>query len=266
MYLSYNAPHTPMHALKEDLERYSHIEDKRRRTYAAMVHNMDNNIGKVIAYLDEKQLRDNTLIIFASDNGGATHNASDNGIYRGMKGSKWEGGHRVPCIMNWPAGGLTGGKHIDLLTSTLDFMPTSLSAAGKPEIAQKLKLDGIDLLPEFKKVTQSQATKSAKGHDILFFRRAVAAGVRDGSWKLIRVKNEDATFRYLLFDISKDIGETNDLATQQPERVQQLAAKLKHWESTVQSPGWPTADKWKNFQRLKHNTNVIGRDAERKLP
>lgn len=263
MYLSYNAPHTPMHALEEDLKIYKHIENKKRRTYAAMVHNMDKNIGKLRSYLEEKKLTDNTIVIFASDNGGATTNASDNGIYRGMKGSKWEGGHRVPSLIHWPAGGLTGGRRIDMLTSTLDFMATSLDAAGRKEKIKELKLDGISLLPGLKKVSSSSAPK---GHGTLYFRRSVAAGVREGNWKLIRVENEDKSHRFLLFDLSKDIGETKDLTKQHPERVQKLAAKLTTWEKGLQAPAWREGKHWENNQRKKHNMDVIGRAAEKRLP
>ncbi|MCP5537584.1 MAG: sulfatase-like hydrolase/transferase [Akkermansiaceae bacterium] len=260
MYLSYNAPHTPMHALEEDLALYRHIDKKNRRTYAAMVHNMDQNIGRLRRHLEENQLSDNTMVIFCSDNGGATTNASDNGIYRGMKGSKWEGGHRVPCIIHWPAGGLTGGKRIGMLTSTLDFMATSLDVAGRKEQIKALGLDGVSLLPGLQNISPS------KGHDTLYFRRSVAAAVRDGNWKLIRVENEDLGHRFLLFDLARDIGETKDLAKQHPERVQQLAAKLATWEKGIQAPAWREGKKWESNQRKKHHMDVIGREAERKLP
>lgn len=262
MYLSYNAPHSPMHALEEDLALYQNIPKKGRRTYAAMVHNMDKNIGKLRAYLKEQKLSENTIVIFTSDNGGATTNSSDNGVYRGMKGSKWEGGHRVPCLIHWPAGGLSGGKKIDMLTSTLDFMATSLDAAGQQEKIKELDLDGISLLPGLRKVSSSE------GHSTLYFRRSVAAGVREGNWKLIRVENDDQdqSHRFLLFDLSKDPGETKDLTKQHPERVQKLAAKLIAWEKGLQAPAWREGKKWEGNQRKKHNMDVIGRDAERKLP
>ena len=260
MYLSYNAPHTPMHAKEEDLAKYAHIENKGRRTYAAMVHSLDANVGRLRAFLAANQMQENTMLIFASDNGGATSNVSDNGIYRGMKGSKWEGGHRVPCLIYWPAGGIVAGVRVDLLSSTLDFMATSLDAAGNAQRIKALALDGISLLPELRK----EAGVSER--EILYFRRSVAAGVRDGDWKLIRVEKEDMSFRYLLFDLSNDIGETNNLSREHPERVQALAAKLKQWETSLEQPAWREGDYWENNQRKKHRMDVIGRDAERKLP
>lgn len=107
---------------------------------------------------------------------------------------------------------------------------------------------------------------ATKGHDVLYFRRAVAAGLRDGSWKLIRVEKKDKSYRYLIFDLSSDIGETKNLAEQHPERVEQLAAKLAAWEEDLQPPDWREGDYWEKNQRLKHRMEVIGRDAERRLP
>ena len=260
MYLSYNAPHTPMHAKDVDLKRYAHIKKKGRRTYAAMVHSLDENIGRFRTFLEKHNMENNTLLIFTSDNGGATTNSSDNGIYRGMKGSKWEGGHRVPCLIYWPKGNLKGGRKSHMLVSTLDFMATSLDAAGRKEIIKELKLDGVSLLPGL------QAEADGKAHSILYFRRSVAAGVRDGNWKLIRVEEKDKSFRYLLFNLSKDPSETRDLSQQHPKRVQELATKLKTWEKGLQEPAWREGKMWENNQRLKHRMEVMGRDAERKLP
>lgn len=260
MYLSYNAPHTPMHAKKEDLAKYSHIKKKGRRIYAAMVDNMDANIGRLRDFLKKNQLEKNTLIIFASDNGGATTNSSDNGIYRGMKGSKWEGGHRVPCLLYWPNGKLTGGQKSELLVSTLDFMATSLDAAGEPALIKDLKLDGVSLLP----LLQNEVTEEA--HGVLYFRRTVAAGLRDGPWKLIRVENKDRSYTFTLFNLATDIGETVNLADKHPEKVKQLASKISIWEKGLMPPNWRNGEYWENNQRYKHRLDVIGRDAERRMP
>ncbi|NWK55864.1 sulfatase-like hydrolase/transferase [Verrucomicrobiaceae bacterium N1E253] len=263
MYLSYNAPHTPMHAKEEDLKKYESIEKKNRRTYAAMVDNMDANIGRLLIFLDDQKLRENSIIIFTSDNGGATTNASDNGIYRGMKGSKWEGGHRVPCLISWPKAGIHGGHRVPLLSSTVDFMATSLDAAGEAPQIDKLKLDGVSLLPALR---QGPAAKPTAARNALYFRRSAAAAIRENQWQLIRVTEEDNSHRYLLFDLSKDIGQTVDLSQEQPERLQKLATKLQTWEQDMQEPKWLEGKMWEKNQRLKHKMDVIGRDAERRLP
>ncbi len=122
LYASFNAPHTPMQATKEDLELYSNIKDKKRRTYAAMVHRLDVNIGKIIKTLKEQQLSKNTLIVFISDNGGPVFtNGSINAPFNGKKGILLEGGIHVPFIMNWQ-GKIASGKNYNNPVSSLDLV------------------------------------------------------------------------------------------------------------------------------------------------
>ena len=115
LYLTFNAPHTPYQAPQAYLDRYKDIADPSRRAYAAQITAMDDQIGRVVAALDEKKMRDNTLIVFQSDNGGTRNPMfagegdmskikipNDNGPYRDGKGSLYEGGTRVVAIMNWP--------------------------------------------------------------------------------------------------------------------------------------------------------------------
>jgi arylsulfatase A-like enzyme len=155
MYLAYNAVHTPMEAKEEDLEKF---KDHPRQKLAAMTWSLDKNIGKLLAKLEEAGIRDNTIIYFLSDNGGAHNNNSKVGALKGWKGNKFEGGHRVPFILSWPQR-LKGNSKFNGLTSSLDIFPTSLAAAEikKPD---DLLLDGIDLLPFLKgekKVILAQA-------------------------------------------------------------------------------------------------------------
>ena len=257
LYLSYTAPHTPMHAREDLLERFAEsIPNTKRRKYAARVTALDEGVAAVTKTLREEGMFDNTLLIFLSDNGGATTNASDNGPWRGMKGSKWEGGHRVPFLAHWPAG-LPSGATYDLPVTSMDITPTALAAAGA-DLAPGL--DGVDLRPFL-------LGKSGRPHQRLFWRRNVAAAVRDGDWKLIRIQEKDGSFRApLLFDIAADPGETQDLAKEHPRKAKELLELLVTWEVDMKTPGWIQGDRWLNNQRAKHKMSVIGRAAERAVP
>ena len=130
LYLSYNAPHTPLQATAMDLERNNHIEVEKRRTYAAMVSSMDDGIGLILDKLEEKKITDNTIVIFFSDNGGVEwYNFSDNGILRGIKGDFYEGGIRVPFFFHWK-GIIKSGINTKTSISHLDIFPTIIDAIG----------------------------------------------------------------------------------------------------------------------------------------
>lgn len=250
MYLSYNAVHTPLQAKQSDLNKFSNVTDKNRRTYDAMIYNMDEGIGRVIEALRKNNLEDNTLIFFINDNGGATNNASDNGWLRGMKGSKWEGGIRVAFIMKWPQH-IREGSIYNKPVSSLDILPTSLAAAGAHIPYERL--DGVDLFPYLK--------NSKTPHQNLFWRRGAAAAVRSGNWKLIRVKSDPI----LLFNLKKDVSETHNLANKKPQKVKKLLKKLSKWEEGLTQPHWYSS-MGDNNQIKKHRMEVVGREMERQLP
>jgi arylsulfatase A-like enzyme len=190
VYLAFNAPHTPYQAPQEYLDRYASIEDPTRRIYAAMVSCLDDEIGRVVAALDKKGMRENTLIFFHSDNGG-TKNAMfagvmadvskikipcDNGPYRDGKASLFEGGTRVCAFANWP-GKIKAGE-VDGLIHGVDLFATFASLAGASTEGCK-PLDGVDVWP-----TVSSGADSPR-EEIVYNVEPFRGAVRQGDWKLI---------------------------------------------------------------------------------
>ncbi len=149
LYVAYNTPHTPLQAPASYLDRYAGIEDRKRRTYAAMVSAMDDGVGRLQAALAEHGLREKTLVMFLSDNGGPVRQGSPNGASNGPlregKGTVYEGGIRVPCVLSWP-GTLPEGRVYDEPIIALDLTATALSAGGGLSGEEK-EIDGVSLLP-----------------------------------------------------------------------------------------------------------------------
>lgn len=254
LYLSFNAVHTPMEAEPEDYQYYPQISDDKRRKLAAMTRSLDRAVEGVIDALKERGLYENTLLFFLNDNGGATNNASDNGILRGMKGSKWEGGIRVPFMIQWPKG-LPSGKVYEEPVISLDILPTSLAAAtGEP--GEGVSFDGVNLLPYLR--DQIQVVPHAE----LFWRRGVAAAVRRAEWKAIRVEANPP----LLFNLKQDPGETTNLAKEKPLILRSLLQSLGEWEADLAEPLWREEKKWEINQLKKHRMDVLGREMERLFP
>ena len=252
LFASYNAPHTPMQATKEDLAHYSHISDKKRRTYAAMMRALDRGVGRLVAHLEETNELENTLIVFFSDNGGATNNGSWNGPLRGKKGSLREGGIRVPFIFSWPEllpKGITYEKPI----SALDLLPTFLAAAkSKPLPLQKSlphidevnvnltnkhygAYDGQNLLHKF--LTNDDDTERRP----LFWRLQGQSALLTEDYKLVKLSHRPAQ----LFQPNQDPGEQKDLAGDEKEKLIELFQILGKWESTLPTvPLWGSSPRW----------------------
>ena len=226
LYLTYNAVHGPMHATEKYLARFKDVADENRRTYCAMMSAMDDGIGAVLKKLDENKLSENTLIFFVSDNGGPPVNSSSNGALRGNKAQTWEGGIRVPYLVQWK-GRIPAGKTYDNPVIQLDFHPTALAAAGVE--AKDAKFDGVNLLPHLEgKVTTPP-------HDTLYWRFGDQMAIRHGNLKL--VQGRGAASR-MLFDLAADIGEQKDLSADKPEAVKELTAKYDAWTATLEQPRW----------------------------
>lgn len=251
VFFSYNAPHGPMHATEEDLALFDHIPDKKRRTYAAMMFALDRGMGRIRAYLEESDQWDKTLLVFFSDNGGATSNASWNGPLRGVKGCLREGGIRIPMIWTWPAK-IRPGQTSDAVVSSLDLLPTFMAAAeskllplsdpmsheDKSNRKRMTKMagthDGVDLLPQLTGTGDAPKRR-------LYWRLQGQAAVLDGDDKLVRPAHRPAEW----FRVSEDLGESNDLAIERPERLRELFAMLGKWEAALPTvPLWGSSPYW----------------------
>ncbi len=231
LYIAYNAPHVPLEAPEEYLQKYSHIEDHKRRVYAAMVDNLDWNVGRILAALDELGKRENTLVVFMSDNGGPEKNGADNGVLRGQKGDTTEGGIRVPFIFNWP-GGLPQGRELHVPISSLDLLPT-FAALGGVEPAGKPP-DGVNVLPWLR------GNPDGVPHQQLFWDRDGKCGMRAGDFKIFR---RTETQPWTLCNLAEDLSEENDLSAQMPEKVEAMSKAYNAWLDSMPPVRWTDPQK-----------------------
>jgi arylsulfatase A-like enzyme len=238
LYLTFNAPHTPYQAPPEYLDQYKNIEDPYRRAYAASITAMDDQIGRVLAALDKKKMRDNTLIVFMSDNGG-TRDAMftgetdmskakipcDNGPYRDGKGTLYEGGTRVCALVNWP-GHIAPGSVAGMLHA-VDWYPTLVALAGGSTNGCK-PLDGVNVWPALAQGAPSPRT------EIVYNIEPFRAAVRQGDWKLVWKTLLPASVE--LYNIPLDPSEKNNVAAQHPETVAALQKRANELAAQMAKP------------------------------
>jgi arylsulfatase A-like enzyme len=226
LYLSYNAPHTPMIAKEEKLQKYSHIQDQTRRRLAAMMESLDDGVGLVLEALEKTGQTNRTLVFFLSDNGGPTDtNASRNDPFSGLKGDVHEGGIRVPFMLSWP-GTIPFGKVLDEPVISLDILPTSLAAAGIQDIPAIH--DGKNLLPWLK-------GEAPNPNEQLFWSWRSKSAIRIGSLKETRNGNEvkavDGTTvpGHIFSDLKENPGEIPSKALQNEGQKKLLSDRLNMW-------------------------------------
>lgn len=231
LYLAYNAVHTPLQAPKADYDALSQIKDHRTRVYAAMVRNLDRNIGRVLQALKDKGLDDNTLVIFTSDNGGANYIGLPdiNRPYRGWKATFFEGGIHVPFLLRWP-NQLPAGAVYRSPVGHVDIFATAAGAAGAAAPKDRV-MDGVDLVPFVK----GQATGDP--HKAIYWRSGRYKTVLAGGWKLQVAQEPNRTW---LFDLSTDPTERHDLSKARPEKLRELQATLAQLDGQMVKPAWPS--------------------------
>lgn len=227
LYLAYNAPHQPLQTTQKYYDRFPDIADERMRIYAAMVSALDDGVGAILDRLDALGLADDTVVMFLSDNGCAAYAGVCDCSLRGGKLTLLEGGTRIPYLMRWPRG-LPAGVTFDRKVSSLDVLPTVLSALGVPVPAEP-RHDGVDLAPFVR------GTKDGAPHEILFWRSLPLLAVHQGPWKLW--ESRDGAFSHL-YDLSSDPGEQNDLAQSRADKAEELRGAFDAWSADLPGAAW----------------------------
>jgi len=252
LYLPHFGVHAPHQAKPEWIARFKDkpgVGGHNNPTYAAMIASVDESVGRVMAKLDELKLADNTVLIFASDNGGVggyareglTRNrddVTDNTPLRHGKGSLYEGGTRVPFIVRWP-GKVKPGTTCDVPGIHVDIYPTFASLAGA-KLPAKQAFDGESLVP----LMRGESAKTSRPAIYQHFPGYLGAGVGqyrtrpvttmiEGDWKIMEFLEDN---RLELYNLRDDIGESKNLAAAMPEKATELQAKLVAWRTAIKAP------------------------------
>ncbi|MAG29266.1 MAG: arylsulfatase [Deltaproteobacteria bacterium] len=283
LYVPFIAPHTPLDAPDDLLEKYADMADDReparsdqtdttrmfrklllmesaRPVYAAVVDAMDQAIGRVLDTLDEEGLARDTIVLFFSDNGGAAYamGGADNVPLRGGKGETFEGGIRVVSVMRWPAA-IEAGSRVDSIMSAMDVFPTLAEAAGI-EAKNSFELDGRSLWPAI-----AEGRPMPRDELLFFASETPIRGVFnltgfDDEWKLVQTITQglvSADVESWLFKLDQDPHERNNLAATHPERVADMAKQIHRWRmmypvagtrnELVPPPGWRAPRDWTDY-------------------
>lgn len=234
-----------MQGKKELVEKYRAKIKKNKRfnaKFGAIVESMDENIGKLLGALEANNLTDNTMVVFYSDNGGLAQVSSQSPLRAG-KGSYYEGGIRVPCIIRWP-NKIKESRSIEEPITGLDFYPTLMDVVGNtnnyelngvsllPMLTQNKKLEERSLFWHFLIYLEGVNPKKDEARDPLF-RTRPGSVIRKGDWKLHHYFEND---EYELYNLALDLGEKNDLSQTNPEKLKELLNELNEWRAQNNAP------------------------------
>ena len=227
VYLPHSMPHIPLYVPDE-------IRDPNpKNAYINTIEHIDSEVGRLLKTLDDLKLVDNTYVIYTTDNGPwlqFRHHGGSAGPLREGKGTTFEGGQRVPCVMRGP--GIPGGTVCDELTGTIDILPTIASLTGKA-LPKGKKIDGMDVSGLWKGTMK----KSPRKEFLHYTSRGDIEGLRSGNWKLLvkraRRNNNNRPPQLHLFDLAKDVGEKNNLAQAKPEIVKELQERMKALDAEI---------------------------------
>jgi len=250
LYVPFLAPHTPIQAPDDLKAKYPFRLDRPvpKKTYAAMVDSLDQNVGRILDALDAEGISENTIVLFFSDNGGMEVFGADNGPFRGGKLETFEGGIRVGAVMRWPEK-VSPGTGTNAVISVMDFFPTLAAAAGV-EMQNKKKLDGVNRWSSILGIDMSVRGDLYFAANPPIYNR-FHVSILEEKWKLVQIIDHqpaETLVENFLFDINADPGEQNNLAEQNPGEVSRMAAKIQAWRAQhpvngvrvelVPNPGW----------------------------
>ena len=232
IYLTHYAVHTPLQAKEELIARYRAKvkpgQAQKNATYAAMIQSVDESVGRIVRKLDELGIAGRTVVMFMSDNGGLVP-VTSNSPLRAGKGTMYEGGIREPMIVRWP-GVVEPGSTCDVPVTSVDFYPTILEIAGAKGVPGQ-NVDGVSLVPLLKRTGALQRDAIYWHYPHYHPGGATPCGaVRQGDYKLIEFYEDG---RVELYNLRKDIGERNDVASDMPEMAAGLRKKLADWRRVV---------------------------------
>ncbi|MFN8277475.1 MAG: sulfatase-like hydrolase/transferase [Chitinophagales bacterium] len=229
LYLPYNAPHAPLQAPQAYYNKMAHIKDPVKRVYAAMIASLDDQVGRVTQYLREHHLEENTLVVFLSDNGGAVYNGTtDNAPYRGGKLTNFEGGIRVPFMMQWK-GKINPGVYFREPVISLDIFATVAANFGLQLPADRV-YDGVNLIPFV------NAQQTGAPHQQLCWRSDFNKAIRKGDWKLLVNEFDNQN---QLFNLREDPSEQRNRYATDTLKARELNTALDQWEAEMIKPLWP---------------------------
>ncbi|TWT57829.1 Arylsulfatase precursor [Thalassoglobus neptunius] len=221
-YIATNAPHGPMHSPEEFSAPYAGLNNFGLENFFGMIANIDYNVERLRSFLDEKNLTENTIFIFTTDNGSSSGWKLHNSGMRAGKGSPYDGGHRVPFFIYWPEGDLTGGRDVTPITAHVDVIPTLLELCGLTP-PKSVKFDGQSIVSLLKGEDSDWpdrilVTDSQRVNDPIKWRQS---SVMTSQWRLINGKE--------LYDIQQDPGQESDIASGHPEVVERLRDFYEEW-------------------------------------
>ncbi len=230
VYLAYNAPHSGLNAPQRYLDRTTHIANPERSIYGAMIIAVDDGLGKIWSTLEQNKIEDNTIVIFLSDNGGASHLYSMNYPRRARKGNMYDGGTKTPFAICWP-GHIKAGQVYDKTVSSLNIFPTVATAAGVDVSKLEKQLDGVDMIPYLNGKNKSVPNEK------LYWRvwGGKEYAMRSGDYKIVKPYFQE---NIELYNLKSDPYEIYDIAAQNPEIVKNLSKDYQKWSDSMMEPRW----------------------------